>query len=61
MRFFAGLTQEEIAEALNVSVPTVQRDWQTARAWLSRALSDEADAAVSQDEVRHGDNESTHR
>ena len=40
MRFFGGLTQEEIAEALGVSVPTVQRDWRTARAWLSRALSD---------------------
>lgn len=39
MRFFAGLTQEEIAEALGVSVPTVQRDWTTARAWLSRELS----------------------
>lgn len=41
MRFFAGLTQEEIAEALGVAVPTVQRDWQTARAWLSRELDDE--------------------
>jgi RNA polymerase sigma factor (TIGR02999 family) len=39
MRFFGGLKQEEIAEALGVSVPTVQRDWQTARAWLSRELS----------------------
>ena len=42
MRFFAGLTQEEIAEALGVAVPTVQRDWQTARAWLSRELADDA-------------------
>jgi RNA polymerase sigma factor (TIGR02999 family) len=37
-RFFAGLTQEEIAEALGVSVPTVRRDWRIARAWLSREL-----------------------
>jgi RNA polymerase sigma factor (TIGR02999 family) len=39
MRFFGGLTQDEIAEALSVSVPTVQRDWQTARAWLGRELA----------------------
>jgi RNA polymerase sigma factor (TIGR02999 family) len=39
-RFFAGLTQEEIAEVLDVSVPTVRRDWRLARAWLSRELDD---------------------
>jgi RNA polymerase sigma factor (TIGR02999 family) len=45
-RFFGGLTQKEIAEALNVSVPTVRRDWRLARAWLSRELRPEqADAA----------------
>jgi RNA polymerase sigma-70 factor (ECF subfamily) len=37
-RFFAGLTQEEIAEVLGVSVPTVRRDWRLARAWLSREI-----------------------
>ena len=37
-RFFGGLTQEEIAEVLGVSVPTVKRDWRVARAWLSREL-----------------------
>ncbi len=37
-RFFGGLTHEEIAEVLGVSVPTVQRDWRMARAWLSREL-----------------------
>jgi RNA polymerase sigma factor (TIGR02999 family) len=37
-RFFAGLSQEEIAEVLGVSVPTVRRDWRLARAWLSREL-----------------------
>ena len=40
MRFFGGLTQEETAAALGVSVPTVQRDWQAAKAWLGRALAD---------------------
>jgi len=37
-RFFAGLKQEEIAEVLGVSLPTVRRDWRLARAWLSREL-----------------------
>jgi RNA polymerase sigma factor (TIGR02999 family) len=34
LRFFAGLTEEEIAAALDVSPRTVKRDWQIARAWL---------------------------
>lgn len=33
-RFFGGLTAEEIADMLDVSVRTVQRDWGRARAWL---------------------------
>lgn len=37
-RFFGGLTNEEIAEVLKVSVPTVRRDWRLAKAWLSREL-----------------------
>lgn len=36
MRFFGGLTAEEIAEALDISVPTVTRQWRVARAWLYR-------------------------
>lgn len=39
MRFFAGLTLAEIAEALDVSVSTVKREWRTARIWLYGALS----------------------
>lgn len=42
-RFFGGLTDSEIAEALGVSVPTVQRDWRAARAWLAGPLSDEVE------------------
>lgn len=38
LRFFGGLTEPEIAEAVGVSVPTVKRDWRVARAWLSREL-----------------------
>jgi RNA polymerase sigma factor (TIGR02999 family) len=36
--FFVGLNHEEIAEVLNVSVPTVRRDFRLAKAWLSREL-----------------------
>jgi RNA polymerase sigma factor (TIGR02999 family) len=39
MRFFGGLTLDEIAGVLGVSVGTVRRDWTLARAWLHRALS----------------------
>jgi len=38
LRFFGGLSMEETAEALNVSVATARRDWTLARAWLSREL-----------------------
>jgi RNA polymerase sigma factor (TIGR02999 family) len=38
MRFFAGLTIEETAEATGVSPATVKREWQTARAWLRREM-----------------------
>ena len=38
MRFFGGLSQEEIAEVMAVSVPTVSRRWRLARAWLYREL-----------------------
>ncbi|MEE9431372.1 MAG: sigma-70 family RNA polymerase sigma factor [Melioribacteraceae bacterium] len=36
--FFVGLTHEEIAEVIGMSLPTVRRDWRLARAWLSREL-----------------------
>ena len=39
MRFFGGLDLQETADALNVSVATVRRDWSMARAWLHRELS----------------------
>ena len=39
MRFFAGLSDEEIAEVLGVTTRTVLRDWKTARLWLYRELS----------------------
>jgi len=39
LRYFAGLSLEEAAEAMQVSVATVRRDWSLARAWLFRELS----------------------
>ena len=39
MRFFAGMTEDEIGEALGISPRTVKRDWQVARAWLHGELS----------------------
>jgi RNA polymerase sigma factor (TIGR02999 family) len=39
LRFFAGLSLEETAEVLKVSLSTVRRDWSLAEAWLFRELS----------------------
>lgn len=39
LRFFGGLTMEEIAEVLGLSLATVKRDWLTARRWLKREMS----------------------
>ncbi len=39
LRYFGGLTEEEIAAALNISPRTVRRDWDLARAWLLRELT----------------------
>lgn len=38
LRYFGGLSVEETASVLEVSVQTVMRDWKFARAWLSREL-----------------------
>jgi RNA polymerase sigma-70 factor, ECF subfamily len=40
MRFFGGLSDEEIAEVLGVTTRTVLRDWKKARLWLYRELSE---------------------
>jgi RNA polymerase sigma factor (TIGR02999 family) len=39
LRFFAGLTVDEVAHLLGVSKRTVEDDWMHARAWLKRELS----------------------
>ncbi len=41
-KFFAGLSMEEIAASLGVSVATVERDWRAARAWLATELREGA-------------------
>jgi RNA polymerase sigma factor (TIGR02999 family) len=43
-RFFCGCSEDETAEALDVSRSTVQRDWRRARAWLRRELASGASA-----------------
>jgi RNA polymerase sigma-70 factor, ECF subfamily len=39
LRFFGGLTLEETGHVLDISLPTVERDWQLARAWLFKVLA----------------------
>jgi RNA polymerase sigma factor (TIGR02999 family) len=39
LRFFGGLTAEEAAQALNISLATANREWAHAKAWLSRRLT----------------------
>lgn len=41
LRFFGGLSVEETAQVLGVSIDTVQRDWRLAKVWLMRELSGE--------------------
>lgn len=38
LRFFGGLAIEEVAEALDISPSTVKRDWNVAKAWLTRQM-----------------------
>ncbi len=39
-RFFGGFEMQEIADQLNVSVSTIQKDWRTARTWLRHRLAE---------------------
>jgi RNA polymerase sigma factor (TIGR02999 family) len=39
MRFFAGMSEEEIGETLGISARTVKRDWRIAKAWLFKELN----------------------
>jgi len=47
---FGGLTNEEVAEVLGVSMTTVESEWRTGRAWLAKELrpgDDESDGSRS--------------
>jgi RNA polymerase sigma factor (TIGR02999 family) len=44
LRYFAGLTIEETAQLLGISPATVKREWNLARAWLHREISQDADS-----------------
>jgi len=46
LRFFGGLTIEEVAAVLKVAEETVQRDWKFAKSWLRRALTMEKSYGV---------------
>jgi DNA-directed RNA polymerase specialized sigma24 family protein len=39
LRFFAGLTNQQTAELLGMSVSSVKRDWEFAKAWLTREIN----------------------
>jgi RNA polymerase sigma factor (TIGR02999 family) len=41
LRYFGGLSLEETAEVLEISLMTVRRDWRAAKAWLFRRMKDE--------------------
>jgi RNA polymerase sigma factor (sigma-70 family) len=41
MRYFGGLSEDEISLALKISIRTVERDFQIAKAWLLRELSNQ--------------------
>lgn len=39
LRFFGGLTEQEASEVLGISLATLKRDWELARAWLVRQMN----------------------
>lgn len=46
LRFFGGLTVEEVAEVLSLSPITIKREWRSARAWLQREISSQAPSSA---------------
>jgi RNA polymerase sigma factor (TIGR02999 family) len=52
LRFFGGLDIEQTAKALGVSVPTVNRDWRYARAFLASQLEEQPESHAGADDTR---------
>ena len=52
LRYFAGLTEAETAEVMDISISTFKREWGFAKVWLLRQLSS-AEAAVERDNSHH--------
>jgi DNA-directed RNA polymerase specialized sigma24 family protein len=48
LRYYAGLTLEEIGEALGISAPTAMRDLRFAQAWLAARLGDDGAGAPAE-------------
>ena len=49
LKFFGGLTGEEVAEQLQVSLATVNNDWRFAKAWLRRAIGPDSEQSRNND------------
>lgn len=50
LRFFGGLSNEEVAEVLQMSLRTVEREWQKAKAWLHQALTEGKEGEQDEDD-----------
>jgi RNA polymerase sigma factor (sigma-70 family) len=46
LRFYTGLSHEEVAETLDISERTVRREWKLAQAWLARELGKSFDTLL---------------
>ncbi len=53
LRFFGGLTMDEVARMLQISKRTAEAEWTMARAWLRRELSGEDSDGTTHDSERH--------
>ena len=51
MRYFGGMSNQEVAEALDISLATVKRDWTVAKSWLMCALAEDDDSESSDGEA----------
>lgn len=57
LRFFGGLTNEDVSKVLGVSTPTIERRWRVARAWLQKALEDAPAAPAATDDAPRTDDD----